>query len=60
MSNAKEIAESNRIDAMQWVCQEAKAIKLMGTELPKGSRLREALKALDRANVAILELNLPA
>lgn len=45
---AKEIAENNMIDAMRWVVQEARAVKLIGTELPRGSRLVQALEMYDQ------------
>lgn len=43
------IAESNVVDSLRWVSQEARAIKLAGVGLPAGSRLREALSGLDTA-----------
>jgi len=36
-------------DALCWVAQEARALKMLGVIPPKGSRLREALSALDSA-----------
>jgi hypothetical protein len=43
------VREAKVTDAMRWVVQEARALKLAGVELPRGSRLREALAALDEA-----------
>ena len=36
-------------DALTWVAQEARGVKMSGVPLPHGSRLREALDALDAA-----------
>lgn len=37
------------VDALRFVAQEARALKLTGSALPRGSRLLEALAALDAA-----------
>lgn len=36
-------------DALRWVAQEARALNMLGAIGPNGSRLREALAALDGA-----------
>lgn len=41
--------ESKVRDTLRWVAQEARGIKMSGVTLPKGSRLREALQALEDA-----------
>jgi len=49
---SKETQDRIITDALRWVAQEAKAAVMGGPlalDLPKGSRLREALKALDEA-----------
>lgn len=45
----QEEKESQVRDSLRWVAQEAKALKNLGVLLPKGSRLREALEALETA-----------
>lgn len=47
-------------DALRWIAQEARAVKLSGTNLPQGSRLREALDAFDKATIKADATNLPA
>lgn len=39
-------SDAKRLDALRWVAQEAFAVVAVGAQLPRGSRLREALKAL--------------
>lgn len=45
----KVVAAARVFDALRWVAQEARAAKLTGVQLPAGSRLREALAALEQA-----------
>lgn len=45
----EEIKEARILDALRWVAQEARGVKMSCLTLPKESRLREALAALDEA-----------
>ena len=46
------VNEARIRDALRWVAQEAKALRFRGVVLPPGSRLREALEALEAAYAA--------
>lgn len=45
----EQTVDARVFDALRWVAQEARAVTLVGAELPRGSKLREALDALDAA-----------
>ena len=46
MPTREEIHAARMYDALRWVSQEARAVVMSGTQLPAGSRLREALEQL--------------